>query len=1851
MSFTPASTHDYIAHFEGGTLNPTTPFYYEPASGDVPATINFGYGLNLTSAEKAAIDGDTTLKDSINDWFSAHGITVTETQWESFATVNSSNGTTIESSLNSGLPLDGLGNPQDWTSTANDMLDSFVDTYVVPTLLIKVPNLSELPSSTQGALIDMYYHSPSLLGDGTYGAARSSDLVGIANELAYATQKTPDSTHPGLEQRYLGDALLALGIVPTFDGNNKIVSLDASGADVDDVEQFLSGTLDPTNMLGSGNISAQDYISLWGSSSVSQSYDNIVSQCEQYLISKGSYVVQSGDTPISIAAAVNSQNGLSSSISALDLEAANGFFTKNGFSEGDTIFVPVGTSGTNYIFQFPNSHQAVFDPVSSLWSLYGTSGDLPNGGIPSINSYLMNASDWFSRVHTDPLVLDLSTGATGVELTSLAASSAYFDLDNSGFAVHTGWVGPTTGLLVRDNNNNGIVDNITELFGNSSIDGFTALKALDSNNDNKITSADSGWSSLKVWVDANGDGVTDSGELQSLSALDITEIALNTSETSQEVNGNLIGAVATFKRSDDSTGQVAEAFFDNNQMDSTFAGSYDLDPEVLLLPNLRGYGTVPDLYIAMSMDSTLKGMVSDLVSADPTDVGNFDAEVTQIIYRWTGVDGLDPVASRGGYVNGQDLGALEAFMGQQYRILDRTGLVTGWDPTNPANAHQGTNLEAAWSIVFNMMKAQLLVQGPLASLFDGVSFDYNSGGLTATDLSTAATNLVSSLPEDSAAAIKLLAYYTPLLNDVAEAAGVAKSGYDTILQDAFGDFGFSFSTTTIDNFSSSNASNAPLQSLQVTGSSDHILYTLSGNGGTYTQPGYGETLTDNSTGNDLLVAGDGKQAGLYASSGNNVLIAGNGFNDSLFAGSGNDLLISGDGDENYFYAGTGTTTIVAGNGNNTFYGNTGTMILTAGSGDDIIQLNHTLGAGSSISGGDGTDTLLLEQSVQGQVDISNTDISGIENIKVVHAVMTADQLDDVASVGGLISTARIDTASSGTYSLAGKGDDRIDLFAYNDDVTLVGNDADNEQIYANWASNVTLTAGGGNNVVISAGSGSGNTYIGGSGTTTISFDNALTMTGTIVGGTGTTTLFDYNNYYPVDITGASISGVSGLIVNQAKLTAGQFNGFDSIAANLLIAKTSGTYDLSGKSTGRIDLTADTNSGVTFIGNDANGEILTASSSGNDTLIGGDGNGVSLYGGGGTNTLTAGDGDYASLYAGSGTSTLNGGNGAHNTIHTSSGTVTVNAGDADTNVIVTNGLGSGSSITGGSGDNTLTLVNDADMQSVGITGIQHLVVNSGAFTEAQFDAFDTIAAVGSFGHLNIGTAGTYSLVGKGSARIDMAAFHDNINLIGNDADNEILAANGSSNCTFTAGGGNNVFIYGGSGTGNTYTGGSGTTTISFETASTITGTIVGGSGTTTLYDYTYYYNVDMTGATITGVDNLVIFRAKLTADQFNGFSSIQADTLYLETAGTYSMAGKGTARADLKADTNAGVTLIGNDANGEILTASASGTDTLTAGDGNGATLYAGGGTNTLNGGNGTTNTMFLSTGKVTVNAGDANTAIVVSNTLGSGSSITGGSGDNTLILINDTDMQSVGITGIQHLLVNAGAFTEAQFDAFDTIEALNSSSHLNLGTTGTYSLAGKGTSRIDMNAFVGGITLIGNNADGESLSAFFSSGSDVLTAGNGNNVYLYGSAYDDTLTAGTGTGTLQGDGGNDTYKFGSGFTQDTVINNGGGSANGEIDFTALASTDLWFKQVGNDLEIDSIGTSNKVTVAGWYNSASAKVASVHTDDGLVLDSQLASLVSAMATYSANNSGFDPATATAMPTDTTLQSALASSWHS
>ena len=161
--------------------------------------------------------------------------------------------------------------------------------------------------------------------------------------------------------------------------------------------------------------------------------------------------------------------------------------------------------------------------------------------------------------------------------------------------------------------------------------------------------------------------------------------------------------------------------------------------------------------------------------------------------------------------------------------------------------------------------------------------------------------------------------------------------------------------------------------------------------------------------------------------------------------------------------------------------------------------------------------------------------------------------------------------------------------------------------------------------------------------------------------------------------------------------------------------------------------------------------------------------------------------------------------------------------------------------------------------------------------------------------------------------------------------------------------------------------------------------------------------------------------------------------------------------------------------------------------------------------------------------------------------------------------------------------------------------------------------------------------------------------GAGSGQTLTGNALGNTLSIGGANDTLIGGGGYDTYRVGGGMGH-TVVNNaasdGVTTARGEVDFAAgVGSTKLWLERVGNDLQVDILGSSDHLTISGWYGgNARAQVQSFKTADGLTLDSQIEQLVSAMASYSAANPSFNPATASQLPNDPTLQNTVAAAWH-
>lgn len=100
----------------------------------------------------------------------------------------------------------------------------------------------------------------------------------------------------------------------------------------------------------------------------------------------------------------------------------------------------------------------------------------------------------------DPLVINFQQSSA--ELTNEKFS---FDLNNDGQSENISFAKSGSGFLVFDRNNDGIVNNGSELFGPGTGNGFLELAALDSDGNNWIDENDDIYDKLQIWTkDASG---------------------------------------------------------------------------------------------------------------------------------------------------------------------------------------------------------------------------------------------------------------------------------------------------------------------------------------------------------------------------------------------------------------------------------------------------------------------------------------------------------------------------------------------------------------------------------------------------------------------------------------------------------------------------------------------------------------------------------------------------------------------------------------------------------------------------------------------------------------------------------------------------------------------------------------------------------------------------------------------------------------------------------------------------------------------------------------------------------------------------------------------------------------------------------------------------------------------------------------------------------------------------------------------------------------------------------------------------------------------------------------------------
>lgn len=177
--------------------------------------------------------------------------------------------------------------------------------------------------------------------------------------------------------------------------------------------------------------------------------------------------------------------------------------------------------------------------------------------------------------------------------------------------------------------------------------------------------------------------------------------------------------------------------------------------------------------------------------------------------------------------------------------------------------------------------------------------------------------------------------------------------------------------------------------------------------------------------------------------------------------------------------------------------------------------------------------------------------------------------------------------------------------------------------------------------------------------------------------------------------------------------------------------------------------------------------------------------------------------------------------------------------------------------------------------------------------------------------------------------------------------------------------------------------------------------------------------------------------------------------------------------------------------------------------------------------------------------------------------------------------------------------------------------------------------------------LIGDERTSDLLRGM--AGDDYLVGMRGNDT-LDGGSGRDTLNGGAGNDRLIGGKGNDNYLFSRLEGQDVISDQDGTWFNSDvINLSITTSRQLWLTRSGNNLVLKQIGTTDSVTIEGWYASSNNRIEKIVAGgDGKTLSSaNVNALVTAMAAFTPPSSlgvfSIEPAL------EAQLSKVLASSW--
>ncbi|MGK5061227.1 SdrD B-like domain-containing protein [Janthinobacterium sp. LB3P112] len=304
----------------------------------------------------------------------------------------------------------------------------------------------------------------------------------------------------------------------------------------------------------------------------------------------------------------------------------------------------------NYLFSNldPGSYSLKFDKSNVMHAGYAMNswkwGAKNVGSNDNIDSDVNSNGSYANVVYTDilklasgqndmswdaaitPIVIDLN--GDGVHTIARADFHGSFDLLGTSSAIQTGWVSAQDGLLAIDSNGNGKIDNISELFGgNEKGTGFAKLSSYDSNGDGVVDAKDDKFAELRIWRDANSNGVTDDGELMSLHDAGVASLTVSYTELPfLDANSNLHLERSSATLADGKTVDMTDVYFNVDAKDAAKAG--------ITLPSmadlLRDDST---LDVVLGQDGTVTTVAAAPAAAAPAAEAQAQCEMADLLRR------------------------------------------------------------------------------------------------------------------------------------------------------------------------------------------------------------------------------------------------------------------------------------------------------------------------------------------------------------------------------------------------------------------------------------------------------------------------------------------------------------------------------------------------------------------------------------------------------------------------------------------------------------------------------------------------------------------------------------------------------------------------------------------------------------------------------------------------------------------------------------------------------------------------------------------------------------------------------------------------------------------------------------------------------------------------------------------------------------------------------------------------------------------------------------------------------------------------------------------------------------------